>query len=453
MPVKENKGLKTAKTKEKKQESCLDTIMEDKNDPPDKTRGSGEDRYGKNEDPQKNMRKRTRQINQHTIRIKDVWMSIKENKGLKAADREQESSERQEKSEEMNDICQEVVGSRRGTTKKNKLDGQKRQESPEGTKSFLDTVMEENGKSEENKGEREDRHTMRVTKEENNPPEKIRQKPPEEGKMKTPRRHVEKLNRRAAKSRREWAIYVVNIAKDPRDKNREMTTVRSKTKRVTFGTRRGREDGRTRRATEEKNDPPDKNDEEMKKKTGQGGTKLDLSREGNKKKSAKTDVKEQRTTKETEDRNDPPDKSRRNSGQSHERNEDPQKQTRRKRWQPNQCRIRIRDVSDNTRENATVRKRSTTENKKRKKQPIGLRANRKEFLDEKRPRMLQKETTRGGEDTRQENEEGPQKYTRRRKQQPKGENNDGSGRNIGTKQQVGTRSHSTDRFVSVPKKL
>ena len=93
--------------------------------------------------------------------------------------------------------------------------------------------------------------------------------------------------------------------KDKKDKNRRLATVRSKTNRATFGKKGGREDRRTRGATEEKNDPPDKirqnhgnndeNNEELQENTCRGELKLEMSREGHDKKSARTGVKKQPT--------------------------------------------------------------------------------------------------------------------------------------------------------------
>ena len=73
-------------------------------------------------------------------------MPTKEKKGwkdAKAKDRELEGLEGHEISEEVDNIGQEIVGLRRRTTKKNKSDGQKCQDSLTGRKSFLDTVTEE----------------------------------------------------------------------------------------------------------------------------------------------------------------------------------------------------------------------------------------------------------------------------------------------------------------------
>ena len=72
MPPKEKKGSKAAEAKEREQKSSLDTIMEEKNNPPDKIRRNGENSYGSNEDPQKWTRQRKWQPNLRMIREKKL---------------------------------------------------------------------------------------------------------------------------------------------------------------------------------------------------------------------------------------------------------------------------------------------------------------------------------------------------------------------------------------------
>ena len=161
----------------------------------------------------------------------------------------------------------------------------------------------------------------------------------------------------------------IRILKDKKGKNRRLATVRSKTNRVTFGKKRRREDRRMRGATEEKNDPPDKirqnhgnndeNNEELQENTCRGELKSDPFREGHDKKSARTGVKKQPTAlkqdtttvggeekrKEMVDKEETVGESTETGEKrsmwfhkktnGHESNEDPQKYTRRGKWQSN----------------------------------------------------------------------------------------------------------------------
>jgi len=69
-----------------------------------------------------------------------------------------------------------------------------------------------------------------------------------------------------------------------------------------------------------------------------------------------------------EEKNNPLDKIRRNVEDKYGSNEDPQKYTRQRKWQPNPRMIRIMDVPYNARENAIVGQRSTI----KKEQPTAL---------------------------------------------------------------------------------
>ena len=126
-----------------------------------------------------------------------------------------------------------------------------------------------------------------------------------------------------------------------------------------------------------------------------------------------------------EGKNNPPDKTCRSGEKSHGKNEDPQRQTRQRKWKPNRHTTRIMKVSYNAKENAIVSQRSTIENKERKKKPTERKENRKEVLDEKRPRMLRQNTTIGGDETRKEKSELPING-----------GDDKRGRNVGAKEQA-----------------